>query len=140
MGLNVRGAEAGLLACYGTLRRRGLFAHVGFRVAGGLRFWGYGRVRGCLHWQAFFPALVPGRGLVAVEVYRVDDKAVLNWLDRYEGFDPGNTGRSVFVRRRALLEGTSKMVWLYCLNRSVQPGHPIRFPARGTACFSGRIE
>jgi len=146
MGSGRVGAEAGLLACYGTLRRGGLFAHVGFRVAGGLRFWGHGRVRGRLHWQAFFPALVPGPGLVPVEVYRVAGKAVLNCLDRYEGFDPRNTGRSVFVRQRTVLEGTSEMVWLYSLSRSVQPGFPIRLdhnPAKGSydhpLCWMNRL-
>jgi len=126
MEFNLVGAEAGLLACYGTLRRRGLFAHVGFRVAGGLRFWGHGRVRGCLHWQAFFPALVPGPGLVRVEVYRINGETVLTCLDRYEGFDSGNPGRSVFIRQRAFLEGTSQTVWLYRVSRSLPPGLPIR--------------
>jgi gamma-glutamylcyclotransferase (GGCT)/AIG2-like uncharacterized protein YtfP len=128
MGMDSLGAETGLLACYGTLRRQGLFAHVGYRVAGGLRFWGRGRVRGCLHWQAFFPALVPGPGLVPVEVYCVNSLTVLTCLDGYEGFHPGNLGRSVFVRQRVFLEGTSQTVWLYRLNRSVQPGIPIRPP------------
>lgn len=110
------------MACYGTLRRRTLYARAGHAVAGRLRFWGYGWTYGRLHWQRAYPALVPGPGLVRVEVHQVIDPGVFAWLDAYEGYDPNRPARSLFFRRLTTLDRPRLQAWVYHLNHAIKPG------------------
>jgi gamma-glutamylcyclotransferase (GGCT)/AIG2-like uncharacterized protein YtfP len=108
------------LACYGTLRRRSLYARTNHAVAGQLQFRGYGLAYGRLHWQRSYPALVSEPGLVPVEIYRLNDPALFAWLDAYEGYAPGWPARSLFLRRLTLLHRPRSWVWLYRLNPSLK--------------------
>ena len=108
------------LACYGTLRRRSLYARTNHAVAGGLEFWGYGLVHGRLHWHRSYPALVGEPGLVQVEIYRVSDPAVFMWLDAYEGYAPDQSARSLFLRRLTPLQRPRLWVWVYHFNHALK--------------------
>jgi gamma-glutamylcyclotransferase (GGCT)/AIG2-like uncharacterized protein YtfP len=108
------------LACYGTLRRRSLYARTNQAVAGQLQFWGYGLAYGKLHWQRSYPALVGEPGLVRVEIYRVNDPAVFIRLDAYEGYAPDQPARSLFLRRLTPLHRPRLWVWVYHLNPSLK--------------------
>ena len=120
------------LACYGTLRRRGLYARTNHAVAGQLQFWGYGLVYGRLHWQRSYPALVAEPGRVRAEIYRVNDPAVFVSLDAYEGYVPDQPARSLFLRRLTLLHCPRLWVWVYHLNPSLKLfGVPGDFPPVG---------
>jgi gamma-glutamylcyclotransferase (GGCT)/AIG2-like uncharacterized protein YtfP len=108
------------LACYGTLRRRSLYARTNHAVAGQLQFWGYGLVHGKLQWQRSYPALVIGPGLVQVEIYQVNDPAVFIWLDAYEGYAPDRPARSLFLRHLTPLHRPRLWAWIYQLNHSLK--------------------
>ena len=120
MGTADKALKSSWLACYGTLRRRSLYARTNHAVAGRLQFWGYGLVHGKVHWQQSYPALVPGPGLVRVEIYRVSNPAVFDWLDAYEGYAPGRLARSLFLRQLTLLDRPRLWAWVYHLNHSLK--------------------
>ncbi|MBW0000827.1 MAG: gamma-glutamylcyclotransferase [Verrucomicrobia bacterium] len=108
------------LACYGTLRRRSLYARTNHTATGRLQFWGYGLVCGRLRWQRAYPALVSEPGLVRVEIYRINDPAAFTWLDAYEGYIPGRPARSLFLRRLTPLHHPRLRVWVYHLNTALK--------------------
>ena len=57
------------------------------------------------------------------------DPAVLDRLDRYEGFDPAHPAQSVFVRRRTSINGpkeTRLKGWVYEYNRDVSSESRIK--------------
>jgi gamma-glutamylcyclotransferase (GGCT)/AIG2-like uncharacterized protein YtfP len=120
MGMAEKALKSPWLACYGTLRRRSLYARANHAVAGRLQFWGYGVARGKLYWQGSYPALVAGPGLVRVEIYRVSDPAVFDWLDAYEGYTPDRTARSLFLRRLTRLHRPQLWAWVYRFNESLK--------------------
>lgn len=96
-----------LLAVYGTLRR-GCRNH---HVLGGSEPVVDGLVTGVLHeirvplrLDYSYPLLDVGApGDVVVEVYRVDDPAVLALLDELEDYDPDDPAASEYVRVRVPL-------------------------------------
>ena len=56
-------------------------------------------VRGMLYDLGSYPGLVSGSGAVQAELYELTDPEVLELIDAYEGFQPGDPGGSLFVRR-----------------------------------------
>ena len=79
-------------------------------------------MRGQIHSQRSYPGLVPGPGLVRVEIYRVNEPGVLARVDAYEGYDPDRPARSLFVRQLRALHRPRLAAWVYHLNRSIRPG------------------
>lgn len=132
MGAGDKSLDSCWLACYGTLRRRSLYARTNHAAAGRLQFWGCGLVCGRLHWQRAYPALVNEPGLVRVEIYRVNDPAAFVWLDAYEGYVPDCPARSLFLRRLTPLHRPRLRVWVYHLNAALKRfGPPGDAPSTG---------
>ncbi len=71
-----------------------------------------------------YPGLIPGGGIVEGELYEVIDPAVLERLDRYEGYDPGNLPRSPFARRRVSLLQPRRDAWIFVYNGEIA-GKPM---------------
>lgn len=72
-----------------------------------------------------YPGLLPGKGQVNGEVYRVLNPQVWSILDPYEDYFPENETDSLYVRRQVeLIDGTG-LVWTYIYNRSVSDSHRI---------------
>ena len=90
------------------------------RVLGpGARFVGRGRVSGRLLDLGAYPGLVPGRGVVHGEVWRLDGR-VLPAVDREEGYN--------FERRRATVtlgSGRRARAWVYRYRGPRERGVPI---------------
>ena len=97
------GREA--LFTYGTLMR-GYGLHA--LLARGSTFLAEGSVPGRLLDLGRYPGLVPGRGRVRGELYRIEDAALLSTLDRAEGVQ--------FLRSRTtvtLPRGRRARAWIY---------------------------
>jgi gamma-glutamylcyclotransferase (GGCT)/AIG2-like uncharacterized protein YtfP len=94
-----------LLFAYGTLMRG--YALHGL-LARGATLLGEGRVRGRLVDLRRYPGLVDGEGWVRGELYRLNDRELLDALDREEGYN--------FERRRvgiSLTDGRRSRAWVY---------------------------
>jgi gamma-glutamylcyclotransferase (GGCT)/AIG2-like uncharacterized protein YtfP len=87
-----------------------------------LQFHGFGLIRGRLFWQRTYPALIEGRGVAQVELFRIVDPNVFSELDLYEGFEPTNPTASLFIRQRVLLLSPSLWGWVYFLNPQIPRG------------------
>lgn len=100
-----RASASGRLFTYGTLMRGHALNPV---LARGAAFLEEGSVPGRLLDLGPYPGLVPGRGRVRGELYRLDDPALLAVLDREEGVQ--------FVRSRTtvtLARGRRARAWVY---------------------------
>ena len=89
-----------------------------------LRRLGLGAVPGCLYDLGPYPgAILDPNAVTRVrgQVFELpDDRAVLPLLDAYEGFDPGNPARSLYVREKrpiTLADGGHLDCWVYAYNR-----------------------
>ncbi len=101
---------------YGTLRRGG-GAQSALGLCRALSYLGPCRLRGTLVDLGAFPGLVAGDGSVTGELYEVADRAVLERLDRFEGYDPADPTGSAFVRRLARLLDPPVHAWVWYYNR-----------------------
>jgi gamma-glutamylcyclotransferase (GGCT)/AIG2-like uncharacterized protein YtfP len=122
---------ASFLAVYGSLRRRSL-AKQGFLVLQDLRFYGYGVLRGLLLIQNGYPAVLEQSGLVRVEIFHLGSEGVWEALDRYEGYRPELSHRSLFYRKEVTLLRPEIRSWVYFLGREIPRGrqailahHPV---------------
>jgi gamma-glutamylcyclotransferase (GGCT)/AIG2-like uncharacterized protein YtfP len=126
-GGTVRAGE--LLVVYGTLLS-GLGHQERLGVAGGLELVGPCRVRGSLFALGWYPGLVvddrPGDpsppGLVAGELFRVVDPAVVGVLDRFEGYDPASPATSEYLRVRVRVVEPDVEAWVYVYAGPGRPG------------------
>ena len=92
-----------------------------------LRSVGPGSVRGVLYDLGSYPGVVLDEnsgGLVRGSVFELlrDDPSLLTRIDDYEGFDPSDCERSLFVRKRSAVQLTDRTVlpcWVYTYNRSI---------------------
>lgn len=106
--------EPNLLFLYGSLRRgEPMFDQLGLAEA--LEFLSPALFPGELYDLDDYPGAVPGDGLVAGELYRIRDPAILESLDRYEEFDPRKPEDSLFVRRSVPIRGKGH-AWIYLYN------------------------
>lgn len=74
-----------------------------------------------------FPGAAPGAGTVHGELFRVHTSSVWPVLDHYEGYDPDDEARSLFVRRQVSLrrpEGQTAWVYWYHGERGDAPRVP----------------
>jgi gamma-glutamylcyclotransferase (GGCT)/AIG2-like uncharacterized protein YtfP len=108
-----------LLVVYGTLLS-GLGHQERLGVADGLALVGPCRVRGSLVALGWYPGLVVDDGpgaitaeLVAGELFRVVDPAVVAVLDRFEGFDPASPATSEYHRIRLRVIDPDVEAWVY---------------------------
>lgn len=107
------------IAFYGLLLT-GLRAEAMPHLPDALRFERECRIPGVLYDLGGYPGLRPGQGSVRGELYRIDARAVLEQLDAFEGFNPADTERSLYVRRRLGLLEPAGTAWVYIYNR--EPG------------------
>jgi gamma-glutamylcyclotransferase (GGCT)/AIG2-like uncharacterized protein YtfP len=116
-----KSSEPGLLLLYGTLRRgEPMFEQLGLSAA--LEFVAEATFPGTLYDLGDYPGAVAGDGLVAGELHRIRDPAILAALDEYEEFDPANPATSLFVRQRILIPEVGE-AWIYLYNGS-REHHP----------------
>lgn len=103
-----------LLAVYGTLMD-GLAPTTAPALEGGVERLGPCRIPGTLHDCGSYPALAPepSRPGVRGELLRLRDAGLLTVLDAYEGYDPRDEARSLFVRRRVRLLEPDVEAWVY---------------------------
>lgn len=97
--------DSPLLFAYGTLMR-GLTRHR--LLTRSATFLGEARVKGGLLDFRHYPGLIPGRGQVRGEIYRLDAPEVLASIDREEGYN--------FERRLSTVtrvDGRRARAWIY---------------------------
>ncbi len=117
--------EPRLLFVYGTLRRgAGRPQHDLLRRHA--RLIGPASTAGRLFDTGRYPAAVLSQHAddrIHGELYELDDPGeVWPWLDEYEGYSPGDTADSLFVRRLVNVTveaGRTLHAWMYWYNRSV---------------------
>jgi gamma-glutamylcyclotransferase (GGCT)/AIG2-like uncharacterized protein YtfP len=124
MTLVKAGSKNEFLGVYGTLRRRSLFQR-GPSISPKLRFFCFGHLRGSLFCHRSFPAVVPGPGIVPVEVFLVLDPTVWDELDRYEGCLLADEPSSPFYRQRVRLLRPALSVWVYFLGHRQVRGNLV---------------
>jgi gamma-glutamylcyclotransferase (GGCT)/AIG2-like uncharacterized protein YtfP len=90
-----------------------MFEELGLAEA--LDYVGEGSFSGELHDLGDYPGAVPGKHRVHGELYRIRRPDILGPLDRYEEFDPADSARSLFVRRRILVPPFGD-AWAYFYN------------------------
>jgi gamma-glutamylcyclotransferase (GGCT)/AIG2-like uncharacterized protein YtfP len=120
-------SDPSFLAVYGSLRRRSL-AKQRFLVLQDLQFYGYGVLRGLLLIQNGYPAVLEQSGLVRVEIFRLCSEEVWETLDRYEGYQPKLSYRSLFYRKKVSLLRPEIRAWVYFLGRDVPRGRQMVLP------------
>ena len=130
-------ARATFFAAYGSLRRRGL-ARQGHAVVQGLRFYGYGLLRGLGFVQRGYPGVIEQPGIVVVEVYAVLDEVVWEILDRYEGYNPAIGTRAHFYRKQVKLLRPEICASVYFLGRDIPRGLPWREYMEAARCRAKR--
>ena len=130
------------LFVYGTLRRA-LVGNTSPELAGlmqGLRFVGAGKIHGQLYDLGAYPGAIVGENFethIVGEIYELPEpRAVLEVLDDYEGFIPGELEASLFARTQApvtLTDGQQIECWLYVYNdwvlngQLIEPGDYVEF-------------
>ena len=100
---------------------------------------GQGAIRGFLYDLGKYPGLrLDAAGNeVRGEIFELSDASVLRALDAYEGYDPGNHERSLFLRKQCQvqLQGSDQQLpcWVYEYNREPAASQRISaWPNRGT--------
>jgi gamma-glutamylcyclotransferase (GGCT)/AIG2-like uncharacterized protein YtfP len=121
-----RPSEVGFLAAYGTLRRRSQFRR-GYSVGSGLKFAGWGLLRGIGFAQCGYPAVLEQPGLVQVEIFQVLSDSIWPILDRYEGYNDQVGRNSLFVRKAVALVQPRIYAWVYFLGQEIPRGRPLKF-------------
>lgn len=123
-----RARDSEHLFVYGTLMRGHALHPV---LARGATLLAEGSVPGRLVDLGRYPGLVPGRGRVRGELYRIDDPALLAVLDREEGVQ--------FVRSRTtvtLARARRARAWVYRYRGPLH--HAVRIPDGDYRSHSGR--
>lgn len=129
------------LALYGSLTggaAPSLTLDLGFRLADR----GECRIPGNLYDLGEYPGLRPGEGVVVGELYELLDVDALRDLDRFEGHDPTDPERSLFIRQAVRLLEPDLDAWVYMCNRDVSDAPAIESGDWRAHCAqrSGRAE
>ncbi len=111
-----------LLVLYGSLRR-GEGSHRTLKLDRRLTFLMPCVVRGRLFDLGDYPAFVAGNGLVHAELFEPADATVMADLDDFEGFDPADPVRSLYVREPIALVGAPHGGFIYRYNAPLA-GYP----------------
>lgn len=77
------------------------------------------RIDGHLYDLGDYPGLVPGRGVVAGELYGIVDDHALAIMDAFEDFDPDRPRASPYMRTWRRLHTPAIDCWLYLYNGSL---------------------
>lgn len=105
---------------------RGLGALDALGIAQELRFEGPCSIPGQLFDLGPYPALRPGPGHVAGELFRIESPAVLAKLDEFEGFEPTRPRESLYRRVSIrLIEPVDCIAWIYVYNHQPAPDRLI---------------
>ncbi|HKJ95286.1 MAG TPA: gamma-glutamylcyclotransferase family protein [Gammaproteobacteria bacterium] len=135
-----RAAADDYLLLYGTLSSDAP-KHQAFGLDRRLKRIGYRDINGQLYDMGDYPALVPGDGVVRMELFRIRDLAVLEELDEYEEYDRTRLKQSAYRRttvriprfRNALLQrmAAPRVVdaWIYVYNQPVGRAERVRHPS-----------
>lgn len=95
----------------------------------GLRRAGPCRVPGRLFDLGAYPALRPAESEVDVvrgELHAIVDPAVVERLDRFEGYDPDDPAGSEYLRERVeLIEPKGIVAWIYVYNHAPAPARRV---------------
>lgn len=119
---------AALLFVYGSLRRGARGAEA-LMLSNGADWIGPGSVTGHLYRIDWYPGLVLDRNAgeeVAGDLYVVNDPALLDILDTYEGCGPGDPLPHEYRRARIMVDTDQgeQEAWAYLWNKSVS-GLPL---------------
>ena len=94
---------------------------------------GSAHVRGRLYDFGEFPGAVldpSSRTIIHGQLVALpSDGRILQELDRYEEFDPSHSKRSLFVRKKAIVQmanGSSREGWIYVYNKSPKKAKLVR--------------
>lgn len=124
MTLNGPVSSGDLFVFYGLLKQgaSGMPAHIDLEHAG--VFLGPCRFRGALYDLGGHPGAVEGDGLCHGVRYRLDDAALIEPLDAFEGVMPDDPDAALYVRKKIELrdaEGTEtgEVAWIYWYNQSI---------------------
>jgi len=91
-----------------------------------LRYAGPCRIPGALYDLGAYPALLPGRGEAAGDLFEIVRLEALARLDAYEGCDPNRPAASLYRREAVRLLAPGGMVaWVYIYNRPAPSGRRI---------------
>jgi gamma-glutamylcyclotransferase (GGCT)/AIG2-like uncharacterized protein YtfP len=102
-----------LMSAFDTLERLGARER--------LRLLGPCRIAGRLFDLGEWPTLVLGAGIAHGELFEVLDPSVFEVLDPFENYDPGDQGRSSYLRVRRRLIRPDLEAWVYVAS-AVPPG------------------
>jgi gamma-glutamylcyclotransferase (GGCT)/AIG2-like uncharacterized protein YtfP len=95
----------------------------------GLRLAGPCRVPGRLYDLGAYPALRPAASeadVIRGELHAIVDPAVLERLDRFEGYDPNDHAGSDYLREPVeLLEPQGVVAWIYVYNHPLPPARRV---------------
>jgi len=114
---------------YGTLKVHGYFAHIfddlrETSVEAKLKNFDLYKVGNAF--DAWFPGIVPGNGVVLGEVHGYNPKyigQVYSAMDRIEGYLPSNPEKSLYKRQLLeveLLDSTTEVANVYVYNRKIE--------------------
>lgn len=103
---------------YGTLRI-GESAYRQFALANRLRFVSTCIFVGRLFDLGDYPGFFHGEGFVTGDLFEADEPGLIEELDAYEGYDPGQPATSLFVRERIVLEAPRLEAFIYRFNGTV---------------------
>jgi gamma-glutamylcyclotransferase (GGCT)/AIG2-like uncharacterized protein YtfP len=102
-------------------------------VVRGFKYIGSGYVNGELYDLGDFPGarLDDGeQGKVYGKIYEIPDvERVFDALDQYEEFDPRTPNKSLFIRKRTLVNRSNRKpieAWIYEYNRKPNPSKKIK--------------
>lgn len=78
-------------------------------------------IPGVLHSMGPYPALVMGEGKVKGELFRINNKDVMNTFDGIEGYGKGHPDHHLYTRTVVWVDDIKDFAWVYTYNDSINP-------------------